>query len=50
MDVVGGNGEHEGPVRQRTANDKHVEIVQYLKQLPSNSRVRKPTVNIIYIP
>ena len=40
--IVGGNGEHEAPMRQRTANDKHVEIVQYLKQLPCSSRVSKP--------
>ena len=37
----GGLGEHEAPTRQRTANDKHVEIVQYLKQLSSNARVSR---------
>jgi hypothetical protein len=36
--IIGGNGEHAAPVRARTATDKHTEIIQYLKQLPSNSR------------
>jgi hypothetical protein len=36
--ILGGNGEHEAPIRQRTATDKHVEIIQYLKHLPSNAR------------
>jgi hypothetical protein len=47
---TGGNGEFgDAPSRQRTANDKHIEIVQYLKQIPSNARVsvsNTPTTNI----